>query len=471
MRAPALLRRQPIRIKLTLAYGGVVALVLAGLGIFVYFSFQSGLDADINQALRARADDLQTLIAQGGTPAAPGPAEGQTDLRQILDRGGRVLRTSPGLTESLLRRSEIAEAERHPIFRDRRERVRVFARRLRRGSSSLVVVGTSLEQREHAIERLGGILLAGGALALLGATLIGYGLASGAIRPADAMRRRAASISTIDPHARLPLPEAQDEIHALGTTINAMLDRLEHAAQRERDFIADASHELRTPLAILQTEIEVALRNQRTNAELRSALAVAGEETERLARLADDLLVLERADRDDLELNRERLSIGELLEQVAARFASHAAAQGRAIDVDVAEETSIEGDRDTLQRAVGSMLDNALRHGRGPIALLARRSDTAVEIHVLDAGSGFRPEFLGRAFDRFARADPTRTTSGAGLGLAIVRSIARAHGGDASASNRSDRSGADVWMTLPALRSSPSFHPDGEHLEQTNGSR
>jgi signal transduction histidine kinase len=237
-----------------------------------------------------------------------------------------------------------------------------------------------------------------------------------------------------------------------------MLARLDRAAQHERDFIADASHELRTPLAILKTEIEVALRSQRTNAELRGALQVAGEETDRLGRLAEDLLVLERADSDALDLQREDVHVIELLEHVAARSASP-----DDITIDAADDLVINGDRDTLERAIGNLVDNAHRHGRAPITLLARREANAVEIHVLDAGPGFRDGFAERAFDRFARGDPQRTTAGAGLGLSIVRSIARAHDGDAFAGNRADQPGADIWVVLPAVARSRSVHGDAPH--------
>src|SRR5712691_3776954 len=127
------------------------------------------------------------------------------------------------------------------------------------------------------------------------------------------MRRQAAEITAADTGRRLPVPPAEDEIRRLGETLNEMLDRLETALERERRFVADASHELRTPLAMLRTELELALRRERSGAELRAALASAFEETDRLARLAEDLLVLARADRGSLPLRVRALRVDELL--------------------------------------------------------------------------------------------------------------------------------------------------------------
>ena len=162
----------------------------------------------------------------------------------------------------------------------------------------MVVVGADLPQREHALDVLTGALLIGGPLALALAALAGYALASGALRPVEAMRSRAATISAADPDARLPLPEARDEIRRLGTTLNEMLARLARARARERAFVADASHELRTPLTILKGELELAAAGAPDREELRRVVRSATEETDRLVALAEELLALARLDED-----------------------------------------------------------------------------------------------------------------------------------------------------------------------------
>ena len=223
---------------------------------------------------------------------------------------------------------------------------------------------------------------------------------------------------------------------------------IRESLRRQREFAADASHELRTPLALLRTELELALRRERSPDELEHALRSAAEEVERLARLAEDLLVLARADDGALPLRPEELSAGELLSSVARRFAARARAAGRTLEVGPGE-IELVGDRLRLEQTLGNLVDNALRHGDGAVRLAAERRNGAVELSVSDEGAGFPPYFLPRAFERFARAEEARTNGAAGLGLAIADAIARAHGGEATAENRPGR-GALVAVRVPA---------------------
>ena len=144
-------------------------------------------------------------------------------------------------------------------------------------------------------------------MALLLASLAGYGVASSALRPVEAMRRRAAEISASEPGRRLPVPRSRDEVERLGETLNEMLARLEGAIERERTFVSDASHELRTPLAILKAELELAMRSARSPEELEAAIRSAAEETDRLAQLADDLLVVARAEEGRLPVRLTKI--------------------------------------------------------------------------------------------------------------------------------------------------------------------
>jgi signal transduction histidine kinase len=234
----------------------------------------------------------------------------------------------------------------------------------------------------------------------------------------------------------------------LAETLNEMLARLEAGLDRERRFVADASHELRTPLALLQTELELALRRPRSAPELERALRSAAAETDRLARLADNLLVLARADEGRVALHRAPVLVGALLDEVAGRFAPRAREAGRTIEVDAPADLLVVADAHRVEQAVGNLVANALEHGRGAIRLEARGPDGRVELHVVDEGPGFPPAFLPRAFERFSRADEARSGEGAGLGLAIAETIAAAHGGRAGAANR-EGAGADVWLSLP----------------------
>jgi two-component system, OmpR family, sensor kinase len=319
-----------------------------------------------------------------------------------------------------------------------------------RGPSLVVAVGEPLARRDEALDRLRDLLFIAGPLALLLATYAGYQVAGAALRPVERMRARAERVTEHDSSERLPVPETNDEIEALGLTLNELLGRLDAALARERRLLSDASHELRTPLAVLRTEVQLALRDERDVGELRAALASVGHEAERLSRLADDLLVLARADQGRLPIRAEPLDAGELLAAAAARAASAAEAAGRTVLAEPHDgPLVVAADADRAAQALDNLVANALAHGGGAVALRARRANGRVELHVTDHGEGFPDGLLERAFERFSRADPARSGEGTGLGLAIVGAIAAAHGGDAGARNLAG-GGADVWISLPA---------------------
>jgi two-component system, OmpR family, sensor kinase len=436
-----------------------MALVLGATGVFVYLRFGAELDSTINSGLRSRASDVAALVKE----ADSGLREGHRNLvgrnesfAEVLDSRGRVSDSSLAVGHHvLLSPTELRRALRGPIVLNRgplpglRDESRLLALPVSaRGQKLVAVVGTSTEARSESLSDLLQLLLVGGPVALILASLAAYGVAAAALHPVEAMRSRAAEISAAEPDQRLPVPPTHDEVARLGKTLNEMLERLGEALEHERAFVADASHELRTPLAILRTELELALAEGRSPEELRAALSSAAEETDRLSQLSEDLLTIAQTERGELPLRLARLNLAEALDGVSRRFARRAEEGGRGIEVSTPASLELDADRLRLDQAIGSMVDNALRYGAGPIDLEASAADGAVEIHVRDRGEGFSEEFLGRAFERFSRAPASSRDGGSGLGLAIVRTVARAHGGDAHAANRSD-GGADVWLTLP----------------------
>jgi signal transduction histidine kinase len=434
------IRRLPIRWRLTLAFALAMAVVLAVVAIFLRVSLQNELDDGIDTSLRTRADELAALVGEGSGSLA-GPAgrrlsELEEGFAQVLDSRGRVIDASaPALRAPLLAGDELRRAAAGSLTIDRGSApsgdgpVRLLARPAG-DDGRIVVVASSLDDRDEAVAGLTGLLLVAGPIALLAASALGYVLAAAALRPVEAMRARASGVSGAPAGARLPLPEARDELRRLGETLNAMLERIDAALQRERAFVADASHELRTPIAILKAEIDLALAGDRSPAELRTALASAREETDRLARLADDLLVLARMDGGRLPLHPARLDAREVLEGVASRFAARAAEEGRSIEVAADPGAIVVADRLRIEQAVTNLVDNALRHGSGPVVVSARRAGDVVELAVEDAGPGVPGEDAERVFGRFVRGGGA-TGPGAGLGLSIARAIARAHGGEA----------------------------------------
>src|SRR4051812_4434930 len=419
------------------------------------------LQGTLDRGLRARADQLAAVARRTAVPdLSPGrrPALGTDEsVAQVLDRRGRVLAASPSARDiRLLGPGELGRARATSLFADRAgearddEALRVLAVPVTHtGGTRLAVVAASADDRAEALSSLLLLELLGLGGALLLAGVAGYLAAGVALRPVEAMRARAAVVPE-QPGLRLPVPPVDDELGRLGATLNAMLDRIDRAAATERRFLADASHELRTPLAILKGELEVARLEGDDPDALRAAIASAGEEADRLCRLAEDLLVLARADDGHLPLTAAGEPARALLQRGAARPAPGAAAPGRSPRADAAAGVPAGGARLRLEQAVGNLVDNALRHGAGDVRLRGEVRDGAVALVVEDEGPGFPPAFAPRAFERFARADDGRTSEGAGLGLAIVDAVARAHGGTV----RID--GPAVSVLLP---SSPIPHP------------
>jgi signal transduction histidine kinase len=410
--------RVPIRVRLTLAFAAATALVLVAAAAFVYVQLRADLDESVDAALEARA----AAVARSGAEAGiVGDAE--ESFAQVRGPDGRLLEAAGGAGGPV----EPASGER------RVPGIEGTARVLARDG---VVVGQSLEDRDEVLSGLVAAFALGGPLAVALASLLGYVLAGTALRPVEAMRRRAAAGD-----AQLPLPAARDEIRRLGETLNDMLARLRSSLERERRFVADASHELRTPLAVLKTELEAALRSGDMGPEARAAVSAAVDECDRLVQLAEDLLVIARTADGALPVRREELRTRPLLEGVRDRFAERAQRAGRSIEVEDGDVT-LSADPLRLRQALGNLVDNALRHGDGDVVLRAQAQTGGVSLEVSDGGPGFAPDIAGRAFERFARGDGARTRGGTGLGLAIVRAIAEAHGGRATLDGATVR----VWM-------------------------
>jgi two-component system, OmpR family, sensor kinase len=440
--------RLPIRVRLTLAFAVAMAFVIGAMAVLVYVRVGDALLTSVDQTLRAETSDL--VARSNVEPDLVDPEfAGAATLAQLLGPDGKPLRSTPRNLPPLLSPTDAARTARGQRLlrtvelKGRRGDWRILAAPTPAGG--VVVIARSLAVREEALHRIYREFLVFGPLAVLLASLAGYGLAAAALRPVETMRRRAAGVTAAETGV-LPVPPARDEISRLAVTLNDMLGRLGLALEHERRFVADASHELRTPIALLRTELELALRRPRSPDELRFALGSALEETERLSRLAEDLLLLARAEEGSLPLRTQRTELGPLFENVERRFAARAQTAGRTVR---AEATSavLDVDPDRVAQALDNLVENSLSYGAGDVVLFTEPRDGVIELHVTDRGPGFDEVFLSRAFERFSQADEARGGFGAGLGLSIVQLIAAAHGGSVGATNRPE-GGADVWLSV-----------------------
>ncbi|MBK8294912.1 MAG: HAMP domain-containing protein [Solirubrobacterales bacterium] len=430
------MNRVPVRIRLAAGFAAGLAVVLIAAGAFLYFEVAGNLEETMSANLASRADEARSLLEASGERGIDlgGVRSGdeETTFAQVIGPDGGVIESTLPEQAQLLSPKQLAAASIGPTSLGtlRVEGIEGKSRAVAwPAGGAIVVVGASTVDQEETLLGIRRAFLLGGPIALLLATLIGYLLGSRALQPVESMRLRAREITLDDADDRLPVPAARDELQSLAVTLNQMLDRVDVALQRERVFLSDASHELRTPLAILKSEIELVRRTGGTQADLMTALGSAAEEVDHLVLLAENLLVIARAEQGELPLKREQVSVVSVLRKVQSRFEQLSVDTGRPILVEGSASEMYSLDRLRVEQALGNLVDNAMRHGSGPVTLGVLREGHELHIYVRDTGSGFPEAFKSQAFGRFTQANPGRGESGAGLGLAIVQVIVRAHGG------------------------------------------
>ncbi|MFE8944437.1 ATP-binding protein [Streptomyces sp. NPDC007856] len=455
-RLPSRLRawfgRLPVVTRLVLAVAVTMSLVLTGTAWLVYWRVQSALDRQLHDDLATYQHSLDRAV-RAGTAPPPGPSG---SLYQVLDGRGRVLAADDAVGDrSLLTPAELrAAGHGRAVRRDvgsllpiTPDTLRLQAERVRAGGATRVVV-TAVRRghRDEALRELLAQLALASGLTLIAASYVGYRTARAALRPVERYRTAAAALADGGPNLRLDVPaDRDDEITRLGHTLNRMLDRLEASAARERRFVADASHELRTPLSLLRAEVDVALHRPRSAEELNQTLRSVDAEVQRLIDLSNALLDLEELGSTG-HITRAPVRLADLVGTAVAPHLRTAERAGRGVSADAAD-TVVDVDARWLVPAIGNLVANALRHGDGAVRVAAIVHEGRLRLSVTDEGPGFPPEFLPRAFDRFARAEASRTSEGSGLGLAFVQAVAVAHGGGVRAEN--SPGGAAVTVDVP----------------------
>lgn len=446
---------QPIVTRLVVAVALTMTAVLVAAGAFVFWRVSYALDRQVDQDLAAYQHVVQRAIATDTD--APSDTPGQR--YQVYGADGRV--RGGNATERLVdtatvqaaaagstRRLDVGRllpAAAHPY------RVAVARVGTARGQ---VVVASAISRHKHdeALRELLLQLAIAGLATLAAASFVGYRTARAALNPVERYRQAAQAADTTGAAGTsrgtptLPVdPGRDDEVTRLGHTFNALLDRIAAANDRERQFLADASHELRSPLALMRTELEVAAMRPGSDVDTAATLDSLRGQVERLIGLANTLLDLEELRAGGEAAAPERVDLASLLAAVADRYQPDAAAQSRHIRATTPPELAVEGQPHWLDVAVSNLVSNALRYGSGTIALTAERIEGIVMLAVSDEGPGFPAAFAPKAFDRFSRSDPSRTSGGTGLGLSLVQAVAEAHYGSAAITGP-----ATVTLTLPA---------------------
>jgi signal transduction histidine kinase len=405
-------------------------------------------------ASKTAVDIVKSIRKQ---PAIPNdtvyPTTGGVSSVQVLDSRDNVTAASPGAdrVKPKLTPAQLAQARAGKRFDiidpSNGQRFRVLAEPV---GDLTVVVLTDLSRVDDSVRVLTRAALIGGPLAVLLLGLSTYFVVALTLRSVAALRHGAADITAAGLSGqRLPVPTAQDEIQRLAVTLNAMLDRIEGATTRQRTFVGDAAHELRSPLASLRVQLEVSQRIG-PDGEWPDLIDDVLIDVGRLDRLVEDLLALARLDETGEGMSRrEPVELGELVESITTGY-DHARVP---VTTDEVGDVTVTGDRDGLHRVIVNLVDNAVRYARAEVtvAVTANGSGT-VELTVTDDGAGLPAEERERVFDRFYRAELSRSrdSGGTGLGLPIVRDIVRAHHGTVELRDRPDGDeGLQAVVVLP----------------------
>jgi heavy metal sensor kinase len=299
-------------------------------------------------------------------------------------------------------------------------------------TGSFVQVGSSLADFDETMRKLLIIMIIGIPTSLSVIVIVGYFMAKKSLKPVDQIRKAAVKISSSNLDERIDIKGRKDELSRLAETFNAMISRLKDSFQRINQFSIDVSHELKTPLTILKGETEVALRKERSNEEYRHLLQSNLEEIDRMAQIIDDLLLLSKADRKDVKLNIENISLRDLIADVCMKMKIFADKKEITLMVDELADVRLSGDELKLRRMLWNIIENGIKYTPkdGMVTVSSYTNNGCVCINVRDNGIGISADDMKYIFDRFYRADRSRKReSGSGLGLSISKWIAEAHKG------------------------------------------
>lgn len=462
-----------IKFKFTVWYLLILALLLVCLSMGIYAYLSRSLYRSLDNALVLRTEQLRNVgniletMTQGSFEEKIGEVvvffyERDGEVYALSRRDVDVTLDKKLVTSSIDGRSDFQtvmvdavgemrfyivpfRAER-PVMMRSRPMMPVFS-----VQSAALAVGRSTEEIDHALDGLVKTLLMSVPLALVVAGAGGIFLARRALKPVEQIADTAREIGETDLSRRIAV-NTRDELGRLASTLNQMIERLERAFKRQREFTGDASHELRTPLSVIQAESTLALQKARSPDEYRASLESIARETEHMSRIIEQLLVLARADSGMDSIAFVKTDLNELLRDVSEDCALLSRQKGLEMEADLKDSLIVRGDRGLLRRLFLNLVDNAVRYTPkgGKVSLESVARDHMAVVSIRDTGIGIPAEHLPYVFERFYRVDKARSRSegGSGLGLAICKQIADLHGGQIQVESR-EGEGSVFRVLLP----------------------
>jgi heavy metal sensor kinase len=446
------MRPLPIRVRLTAWYVLVLCLAFGAFSLLAFFEVRGSIHAAVDEGLRDRAADIQELLERQWPPeqvkhelAEGSSVRGEDDILQIAETRGEWAYSSVSALRyglQIVRPARRREKFQFSTVYSKHMPLRILNGQLRIADKAYdVQIGAPMDDFYDAVNRFRLVLLFSIPVLVVVASAGGYWLSRKAVAPVGEIARAAQSISEHELSKRLPILKTGDELQSLSETLNEMFGRLERAFKRVTQFTADASHELRTPIALMRTRTEVALRKQRSEAEYRETLLRIHQELERTSALIENLMTLARADSGSEALQVAPTSLNELLLEISET--ARLLAEGKSIQYDQRlPETSlcVSGNAPSLRRLFLILIDNAVKYTsrEGHVSVELDTDDSAAVIEIRDTGVGISPSDLPHIFERFYRADESRSreSGGTGLGLSIAKWIAEAHQGKISVASK-----------------------------------
>ena len=455
-----------LRLRLTLWYVLLLAVILAGFSAGIYLTLRHNLNDGLDDTIKNRANVLLDVLRyENGSPTLDGvvsssdPNEEESFIR-VFDASGRsTFDTSVAAGGVAVDQRSVEAAlsgetrSRNVSVGDETFRVRTLPIEQAGRIGGVLEVGESRGDVADTLRILLVILAVAYPLTLAVASFGGVFLAGRALAPIDRLTGLARRISAEDLSQRLDLKLPGDELGRLARTFDEMIARLDAAFRRQREFTADASHELRTPLTAIKGQVEVALGKPRDAGSYREVLQVVNEEVDRMIRLVGSLLTLARADAGQIPIASEAVNLPQLVAAAAEQVRPVMEQREVELRLEPGPAVTLQADEDLLLQLLLNLMDNAGKHTPpgGRVTVGWTTANGRVEVWVRDTGVGIAPEHLPHIFDRFYRADKarSRTAGGAGLGLSICRWIAEVHGGSISIESAPGQ-GTAFTVTLPA---------------------
>src|SRR5260370_4545766 len=446
------MRPLPLRIRLAAWYFAVLCLAFGAFSLFAFFEVRGSIQSAVDEGLRDRVADLRELLERQSSPqrvktelAERSSVRGEDDTLQIAETHGEWVYSSVSALRyglQLARQGKPGEKFQFSTMYSKGMPLRILNGQLQAADKVYdVQIAAPMDDFYDAVNRFRLVLLFSVPALLLVASAGGYWLSRKAVAPVGEIARAAQSISEHELSKRLTILQTGDELQSLSETLNEMFSRLESAFKRVTQFTADASHELRTPVALMRTRTEVALRKPRSEGEYKETIVRIHQELERTSALIENFMTLARADSGSAALQVTPTDLNEVFLEISEPARLLAAGKSIHYQQRLAPAPHrVSGNAHSLRRLIVLLIDNAVKYTsrEGSISVVLNAGDGAAVTAIRDTGIGISPSELPHIFERFYRADASRSreSGGAGLGLSIAKWIAEAHEGEISVTSK-----------------------------------